>query len=210
MATDAPTPTKLLEWLDKHSTDHGTNRTLLRGYQHEWRTLANRMWRCVHNGSMDLSTQQLTPFHSFCLAAGINPDAEQLMMDAAACEQNSGQGVLYPVEDMRQPNVMAEVRAALALMAGGAKHASEAADIPKSAAPGSVNARMLDAIQNNAEAMGWGCKEWAEYLKCSKPSVTATKTWKDLAMGRDRVKAEKAVDSRRGRAGTRLTKRTRA
>ena len=60
-----------------------------------------------------------------------------------------------------------------------------------------VNARMLETIQQDTESMGWSSTNWAKHLKCAKSSVVATQAWQDLAMGRDRVKAERARD--RGR-----------
>lgn len=61
----------------------------------------------------------------------------------------------------------------------------------------SVNARMLETIQSDPEAMGWNSRQWAEYLKCAKSTVVETRTWKDLSMGRDRERAERARDRRR-------------
>jgi hypothetical protein len=60
-----------------------------------------------------------------------------------------------------------------------------------------VNARMLETIQANPEAMGWNSKQWAEHLRCAKSSVVDTQTWKDLSMRRDRERAERARDRRR-------------
>lgn len=63
----------------------------------------------------------------------------------------------------------------------------------------SVNARMLETIQKNPEAMGWTTTQWAKHLHCAKSTVADTKTWKDLAMGRDRARAERATDRRQRR-----------
>ncbi len=60
-----------------------------------------------------------------------------------------------------------------------------------------INARMIEVIQKNDEALGWNSRQWAEHLKCVKSSVVATLTWKDLAMRRDRERAERARDRRR-------------
>jgi hypothetical protein len=65
-----------------------------------------------------------------------------------------------------------------------------------------INARMLDTIQTNTEAMGWSCRQWAEHLKCAKSSVVETPTWKNLAMGRHRERAERARDRRRRPKGS--------
>jgi hypothetical protein len=67
-----------------------------------------------------------------------------------------------------------------------------------------VNARMIETIQTIAEALGWNSTQWAKHLKCAKSSVVATKTWKDLTMGRERTKAERAKDRRRRPKGSDL------
>jgi hypothetical protein len=61
----------------------------------------------------------------------------------------------------------------------------------------SVNARMLETIQANTEALGWNCRQWAAHLHCAKASVVVTPTWKDLKMRRERERAERARDRRR-------------
>jgi hypothetical protein len=65
-----------------------------------------------------------------------------------------------------------------------------------------VNARMLETIQTNSEAMGWNSRQWAEHLKCSKPAVVETQTWRDLTMRRERNRAERAKDRRRRPKGS--------
>ncbi len=60
-----------------------------------------------------------------------------------------------------------------------------------------VNGRMLEEITKDQSCHGWTCTQWAKYLDCSKPSVTATTTWKDLAKIRETQKAEKALDRHR-------------
>jgi hypothetical protein len=60
-----------------------------------------------------------------------------------------------------------------------------------------VNARMIDTIQADADAMGWNSAQWARHLRCAKSTVVETATWKNLTMGRDRARAEKAKDRRR-------------
>jgi len=65
-----------------------------------------------------------------------------------------------------------------------------------------VNARMLETIQQNMDAMGWNCRQWAEHLKCVKSSVVDTPAWKDLKMGRERMKAQRALDRRRRPKGS--------
>jgi hypothetical protein len=68
--------------------------------------------------------------------------------------------------------------------------------------PASVNARMLETIQANPEAMGWNSAEWAKHLKCAKSSVVETPTWINLKMGRERARAERARDRRRRSKGS--------
>jgi hypothetical protein len=60
-----------------------------------------------------------------------------------------------------------------------------------------INARMLETIQSNPDAMGWSCPRWATHLKCAKSSVVATETWKDLSMRRDRERAQRRRDRQR-------------
>jgi hypothetical protein len=66
----------------------------------------------------------------------------------------------------------------------------------------SVNARMLETIQANTKALGWNSLQWAKHLKCAKSSVVETQTWKDLAMRRDRDRAERAEKRRRRSKGS--------
>ena len=68
---------------------------------------------------------------------------------------------------------------------------------PKAGRKASVNARMIEAIQDNPESMGWNSPQWARHLKCGKTSVVGTKTWKDLSTRRERERAERALDRRR-------------
>ena len=67
----------------------------------------------------------------------------------------------------------------------------------KSGRKATVNVRMLEAIQENPEAMGWNSPKWAKFLKCGKSSVVETKTWKTLSTSRERERAERALDRRR-------------
>jgi hypothetical protein len=60
-----------------------------------------------------------------------------------------------------------------------------------------INARMMETIHADPEAMGWNSTQWAKHLKCAKSSVVATQTWKDLSMRRERERAERAQDRRR-------------
>ena len=62
----------------------------------------------------------------------------------------------------------------------------------------SVNARMLETMQKNWDATGWSSRQWAEYLKCAKSTVVATQAWKDVAMRRERGKAERTMTRKRG------------
>lgn len=60
-----------------------------------------------------------------------------------------------------------------------------------------INARMIETIQSQPDAMGWNCRQWAQHLHCGRPAVVATPTWKDLTMRRERDKATRATDRRR-------------
>jgi hypothetical protein len=71
----------------------------------------------------------------------------------------------------------------------------------KGSKPG-VNARMLETIQKDTDAMGWSSAQWAKHLKCVKSTVVDTQAWKDLKMGRERVKAQRALDRRRRSRGS--------
>jgi hypothetical protein len=62
-----------------------------------------------------------------------------------------------------------------------------------------INARMLETIQMNPDAMGWSSEKWRVHLKCAKSSVVATPTWKDLLIRRDRERAERSRDRRHRR-----------
>lgn len=65
-----------------------------------------------------------------------------------------------------------------------------------------VNARMLDMIQNNPDCRGWTARNWARCLKCSPSSVAGTPTWGALKMIREQLKAERAKDRRRRPRGS--------
>lgn len=69
-----------------------------------------------------------------------------------------------------------------------------------------INARMLETIQLNPEAIGWNSPQWAAYLKCSRSAVVATKTWQDLKIVQERQRAEKARDRRRRPKGSDVNK----
>jgi hypothetical protein len=80
------------------------------------------------------------------------------------------------------------------------KPATEPSGEPASTNRGkNVNARMLEAIQEDAERIGWNCSDWAKHLRCSTAAVTTTQTWKDLEIRRDRERAERAKDRRQKR-----------
>src|SRR6185369_13827529 len=57
-----------------------------------------------------------------------------------------------------------------------------------------VNGRMLEKLQNDQACRGWTSTQWAQFLSCSRPSVTATDTWKQLEQIRQTLKAERARD----------------
>lgn len=58
-----------------------------------------------------------------------------------------------------------------------------------------VNARMLETIQRDHEAVGWTARQWAEHLQCSKSAVTETKTWRAFKNDRTMEKAERRAGS---------------
>jgi len=57
-----------------------------------------------------------------------------------------------------------------------------------------VDTRMLAKITTDPDCRGWTCTQWKQFLKCSKPSVVAAKTWKMLKEHRDTLAAERAKD----------------
>jgi len=65
-----------------------------------------------------------------------------------------------------------------------------------------INGRMLDMLSKNHEAIGWTCSRWAKELKCAPSSVVETRAWQDLKMGRERRRAERALDRRRRPKGS--------
>lgn len=67
-----------------------------------------------------------------------------------------------------------------------------------------INARMIETIRKNPEAMGLSSPRWAKQLKCAKSSVVETDTWKDLTTLRERERAERARDRRRKPKGSDL------
>jgi hypothetical protein len=62
---------------------------------------------------------------------------------------------------------------------------------------GTVNARMLETIQQDPSAMGWSSPKWAKQLKCSRSTIVATEAWRMLESARLRAKAERMTDRRR-------------
>tara|TARA_B100001123_G_scaffold386875_1_gene461699 strand:+ start:331 stop:1092 length:762 start_codon:yes stop_codon:yes gene_type:complete len=67
----------------------------------------------------------------------------------------------------------------------------------KSGPKATVNVRMLAVIQENPEAIGWSCSEWAKHLKCARSTVVATMTWKTFKRHREMDKAERDLSRRR-------------
>ncbi|MDP7305857.1 MAG: hypothetical protein QGG09_22285 [Pirellulaceae bacterium] len=68
----------------------------------------------------------------------------------------------------------------------------------KSGPKATVNLRMYGVLQENPEAMGWSCLKWAKCLKCARSTVVATAAWKTYKDIREKEKAERALDRRRG------------
>lgn len=55
-----------------------------------------------------------------------------------------------------------------------------------------INARMIDVLQREPDAMGWTAKQWAKRLKCSPPGIVGTNVWKSMKLDREKGKAEQA------------------
>lgn len=56
-----------------------------------------------------------------------------------------------------------------------------------------INARMFEQLAKDFDdCCGWNCRVWADFLHCSKPSVTATDAWEMLELRRLNAKAENA------------------
>jgi hypothetical protein len=63
-----------------------------------------------------------------------------------------------------------------------------------------IDARMLKAISENREAIGWSVRQWAEHLECQISTVAETRTWKEhLAKYRDAQRVDRAERSLRRR-----------
>jgi hypothetical protein len=103
--------------------------------------------------------------------------------------------------DLRGPNKhfsvpeLLEAAAPVAQVSPNGQGGGGARVVPKPRA--SVNARMLQTIQEDPDAMGWSCKQWAQHLRCAKSSVVETATWKNMSITRERARAERRRD--RGR-----------
>jgi hypothetical protein len=95
-----------------------------------------------------------------------------------------------------------------AMSATLAETPTERSDAPRGQRKLSVNARMLETMQQNPESHGWSAFRWSEHLKCAKSSVASTQTWRELALVRERLKAERAAD-RRTNGRTQRANRTR-
>jgi hypothetical protein len=92
----------------------------------------------------------------------------------------------------------APARAPAAGQAAAAAPETRSAPPTRSKRPkATVNARMLETIQANSEALGWNSRQWAEHLRCGKPAVVATPTWKSLELRREQARAQRALDRRR-------------
>jgi hypothetical protein len=119
---------------------------------------------------------------------------------AGLCQfPNQDQVQMILLQLRQELSVGAVDRREQSLTPGNEKNESEHTDTPTSKTkckPG-INARMLETIQNDPDSIGWSSPKWAKHLKCAKSSVVETQAWKDLAMGRERTKAERTTDRRR-------------
>ena len=61
-----------------------------------------------------------------------------------------------------------------------------------------VNARMLEVVQQDQDAIGWNTTKWAKHLKCAKSTIVDTDAWNLYRTLREKNKAEQALD-RHGR-----------
>jgi hypothetical protein len=60
-----------------------------------------------------------------------------------------------------------------------------------------INARMLETLQQQPEAIGWTSTEWAKHFKCSTAAICNCGTWTQLEHYREKQKAERALDRHR-------------
>lgn len=60
-----------------------------------------------------------------------------------------------------------------------------------------ANQLMLDIMMKNPESRGWTAKQWGKQIKKSPSTIVATSTWKELALVRERTKAERRRDRHR-------------
>lgn len=69
----------------------------------------------------------------------------------------------------------------------------EAADVSRPTA--TINERMKAELASNLETVkGWTARQWANHLSCSVSSIGDAPTWKELALLRQKTKAERAMD----------------
>lgn len=62
-----------------------------------------------------------------------------------------------------------------------------------------INARIIDLLQQHPEASGWSARKIAAHLKCGKSTVAATNTYLVLEVERTKARAERATAQRRNR-----------
>ncbi len=62
-----------------------------------------------------------------------------------------------------------------------------------------INARIIDLLQQHPEAAGWSARKIAAHLKCGKSTVADTSTYRVLEVERTKARAERANAQRRNR-----------
>ena len=70
-------------------------------------------------------------------------------------------------------------------------------DDKKGEAPPSINSRMIDTLQNDAQSKDWTTRQWAEHLGCSSSTVTDQPTWDELMKSRTGEAFTRGSPSRR-------------
>ncbi len=124
--------------------------------------------------------------------AGAEARREALLAEAYGQSAASGNGNTIPANIRENGNCVT-----------GGKGSGSTGGIGKTnGGKATVNARMLELIQKDLlKVRGWTAKQWAEELNCARSTVVETAAWKDLAMGRERARAERAKDRRQRRQG---------
>jgi len=62
-----------------------------------------------------------------------------------------------------------------------------------------VSDRMIKEILANPDVRGWTARQWVAHLHCGKTTVIDSKTWKELKIHRETLKAERSKDRRKAK-----------